>query len=279
MRLQIDHTTRYTYSKPVFIEPTTIRLRPLNNVMQRIERFDMRIDPQPTGMNDCIGIEGNDAKHAWFDGLHSHLTIVTSCDVETLLSNPYNHVLAPEATSLPMTYPATTASLLRAHLEWNGDIAVQGFANEIMATSGGETMAFLTALVQRIHQTVKTEIRDEGHPLAAAETLSAGRGACRDSAVLFMDACRAVGLAARFVSGYKAYNLTHPVHDLHAWAEVYLPGAGWRGFDTTEGLTVADRHVGLAAAAVPEAAAPVSGTFRGTDATASIAFEIQFKML
>jgi transglutaminase-like putative cysteine protease len=101
-------------------------------------------------------------------------------------------------------------------------------------------------------------------------------GSCRDFAVLFMAACQAVGLAARFVSGYQEGDEAQEARELHAWPEVYIPGGGWRGFDPTHGLAVCDRHVPLAAAAHPANAAPVSGKLKpGCLATTQLNYQIQ----
>ncbi len=121
---------------------------------------------------------------------------------------------------------------------------------------------FLTRLTQLIPEKCVYQQRLEGMPYPAAVTLSKQTGTCRDFTVLFMAVCRAVGLAARFVSGYQEGDLENTSHDLHAWAEVYVPGGGWRGFDPTLGLAVSNRHVAIAAAANPKDAAPVSGTLQ-----------------
>jgi transglutaminase-like putative cysteine protease len=103
------------------------------------------------------------------------------------------------------------------------------------------------------------------------------QGACRDLAVLFIDACRCVGLAARFVSGYQDAYRSMGKRDLHAWAEVYLPGAGWRGYDPTRGLAVADHHVAIAAAADPQNTAPVTATYRGSNVEAELITEVSIE--
>jgi transglutaminase-like putative cysteine protease len=126
------------------------------------------------------------------------------------------------------------------------------------------------SLNQRIYDLVKVVIREDGEAYAPDETLRRREGACRDLAWLFVACCREAGLAARFVSGYQAGDPDTKDRYLHAWAEVYLPGGGWSGFDPTLGLAVADQHVVIAAAATPAGAAPVCGSFRGTGATAQM---------
>jgi transglutaminase-like putative cysteine protease len=130
-------------------------------------------------------------------------------------------------------------------------------------------------LADTIHQQFDHVGRLDGDPFEPAACLTAQRGACRDTAMLYVAACRSLGLAARFVSGYSMH---HPPevteHELHAWAEVYLPGAGWRGYDPSLGLAVADGHVVLAAAPDHRLAAAVSGRYRGTGVASQLAYRV-----
>jgi transglutaminase-like putative cysteine protease len=107
-------------------------------------------------------------------------------------------------------------------------------------------------------------VREEGEAKRADETFRSKEGSCRDLAVLFIDACRAQGIASRFVSGYHESTVHQQKLYMHAWGEVYLPGGGWRGFDPTLGMAVTEAHIPVAAAVDPRDAAPVAGTFRGT---------------
>ena len=120
--------------------------------------------------------------------------------------------------------------------------------------------------VDATHATFVT-VHPTGDPWPPEKTLADRTGSCRDIAVLFCEVCRAAGLPSRFVSGYAVDPDHSGCHHLHAWSEIYLPGAGWRGFDPTLGLAVADRHVSLAAARLPALAAPTSGVYRGTGVT------------
>ncbi len=156
---------------------------------------------------------------------------------------------------------------------------MEEFAQASAGEAGGETLAFLSNLTRHIHGEHETIIRLQGAPLAAAETLAAGAGACRDLTVLFIEAARALGLAARFVSGYLATQTEGSEHELHAWAEVYLPGAGWRGYDPTSGLAVAERHIRVAAAANSNGAAPTSGRFRSSTASSEMETDVKVRVL
>ena len=124
-------------------------------------------------------------------------------------------------------------------------------------------MPFLTTLTRRLHEEFAHTIREEGAAEPAESTLAARSGSCRDLSVLFCEACRSRGIPARFVSGYEREAAVQEPAHMHAWAEVYLPGGGWRGYDPSQGLAVSTAHVALAAAADPLLAAPVSGTYRG----------------
>ncbi len=121
-------------------------------------------------------------------------------------------------------------------------------------------------------------IREHGAPRPGEDTLARKEGSCRDLTLLFIEACRSLGIAARFVSGYHAGAPDQGPRYLHAWAEVYLPGAGWRGYDPSHGLAVAQQHVAIAAAATPQLAAPVSGKVRGDDFTSSLEAQIDIQV-
>jgi transglutaminase-like putative cysteine protease len=156
-------------------------------------------------------------------------------------------------------------------------IAVQ-LGQEISEATNGDVIAFLGELNQFIYSSCQYLIRETGNPLPPGRTWSEKKGSCRDLTVLFIEVCRAMGLAARFVSGYQEGDLDNSEYHLHAWAEVYLPGAGWRGYDPTHGLAVSDRHIALAASAISEYAAPISGAINrpgGVQSTMKYHLQIQ----
>ena len=119
-------------------------------------------------------------------------------------------------------------------------------------------------------------MRSDGPPRPAAETLAAGEGSCRDLAVVFSEACRAAGVPARFVSGYETAAASGEHAYMHAWAEAYVPGGGWRGYDPSRGLAVSTSHVAVAAAADPALASPVAGSYRGASESV-MDFQIQMQ--
>jgi transglutaminase-like putative cysteine protease len=269
MHYQIVHKTIYTYSQPITLEPHTIRLRPRSDGWQTLQDFALEVSPAPAGQSQIIDIDGNAAIKVWFGSQPTELlTIQTRSQVETHCTNPFNFLLEPWANKLPIDYPASMRSQLQPYLQgyWStagiDPVAIQ-LAQEIYHAQNGETVGFLTALNERIYQNCQQVIRETGAPLPPGVTWKEKSGSCRDSAILLMEVCRAVGLAARFVSGYQEGDPDASDRHLHAWAEVFLPGAGWRGYDPTHGLAVADGHIAVAASAVPQSVAPVKGGYKG----------------
>jgi transglutaminase-like putative cysteine protease len=199
--------------------------------------------------------------------------------VRTHRSDPFNFLITDAAvSSLPLTYDRRLQPALSPYLERPvADGTVDAFAQAIQAEAGNDTVRFLTLLAERVRASFQYSVREHGDPWTARETLEKKFGACRDFAVLYLDACRCLGLASRFVSGY-CYVDAASEHHLHAWVEVYLPGAGWRGFDPSEGLAVADRHVAVATGRNAEDASPLSGLYRG-NATPVLATSVSINRL
>jgi transglutaminase-like putative cysteine protease len=260
----------------VFLEPMTLRLRPRSDPRQVIDEFTASMKPEPDGMTEGIDVYGNDVVWAWFSGTHTSLEITTTFEVRTLRENPYDFIVPThEGAKLPPSYPDVDRAALAPYMVRDGEPPLE-LALQVMEAVDGEFVLFLRELAARIHATHETIVRPEGDPLPALVTLGSGRGSCRDLAVLFVEACRTVGIASRFVSGYVAPEPTGE-RDLHAWGAAYVPGAGWRGYDPTLGLAVTDQHVTLAAAATPAGAAPVDGRFRGSDVTSVLTSAIELE--
>ena len=279
MIFEIAHTTTYAFSRPVFLEPHTVRLRPRCDGSQRLIRFELQGEPKPAGLSECLDLEGNCVVHAWFDGSTESLQVRTRCEVETLRENPFDYIVHPSAARLPVEYADDLGLSLAPYcFRDSADDEVARFASSIADEVDRQTLPFLAALNRRIFQMCQVVIREEGEPQPPEATLAYRRGACRDLAVLFMDACRALGLGTRFVSGYQEGDPDQERRDLHAWAEVYVPGGGWRGYDPTHGLAVADRHVPVAAGMRPALAAPITGAFRGTGVSSHMQSDVRISV-
>jgi transglutaminase-like putative cysteine protease len=152
-------------------------------------------------------------------------------------------------------------------------------AQELRHDSQNWVVTFLSNLNERLYEECRYIIREEGAPMPASITWSRKEGSCRDLTVLFMEVCRAAGIGARFVSGYQEGDLDSTERHLHAWAEVYLPGAGWRGYDPTHGLAVSDRHIAIAASALPIYTAPITGKLKSGNVHASIEFTLSIQKI
>ncbi len=214
----------------------------------------------------------------WFSGETELLQIHTRCRVVTLADNPFNFILTG-AGGLPMIYSSPENDFLKPYLTRPTPSAqIDAFVREIAQRSAWQTLDFLSELNRAIARSLRQIERENGQPLAPEYTLQRGEGACRDLAVLFIDCCRSIGIAARFVSGYSLNDQDQSRRRLHAWAEVYLPGGGWRGYDPSEGLAVADRHVALAASGVTALAAPVTGSFSGGQVSSVLEVRIEINL-
>jgi transglutaminase-like putative cysteine protease len=278
MNFSVKHTSRYSYSKPVSLLPHVIRLRPRCDGTVRLERFETVIEPKPVTLSECLDVEGNSVLHAWFGESTTQLTIQTSFQVETLRSNPFDYLLATAADTLPIAYGDELSGSLAVYLRRvSDDSSVANFAHSIAEASGGRTIEFLNALNSEIYQTCPISIRETGAPYLPAYTLEHRSGSCRDVAMLFVDACRVMGIAARFVSGYRPVSTGRQRRYMHAWPEVYLPGGGWRGYDPTHDMAVNDDYVVVAACHEPHGATPIQGGFRATGATSTLEAHIEFR--
>jgi transglutaminase-like putative cysteine protease len=275
MLFEIHHRTCYHYSQPVFLEPFTVRLRPRSGADQTLRDYRIEITPVPSGISHCNELYGNNTQTIWFDGLHDNLQIVVNTRVETHRGNPFDFfVTDPSALILPVAYNQNISSALTHYRTRDADHPhVTAFAHEIMLAANKQTITFLTMLAEAIYHRFEYMLREHGDPWTPEETMKQEKGSCRDFAMLFIDMCRSVGIAARFVSGYCLGDDAANSSDMHAWAEVYLPGAGWRGFDPSRGLSVNDDYIAVAAGQHPLDAAPTFGSFRG-NADSSLTAEI-----
>ncbi|MCW8893579.1 MAG: transglutaminase family protein, partial [Deltaproteobacteria bacterium] len=255
-RYKILHRTYYNFSSPVLLEPHALRLRPREGHELRIESLALEISPSAT-LRWHRDVEDNSVAIATFTEPTSQLSIESNVIIQQYNQAPLDFLLADYATDFPFAYTPEDRILLSPFLkspvnnikspltEWVANLCPSG--EKI------QTYSILQRLCCQIQQELSYRIREEPGVQSAMETLSCKTGSCRDFANLFMEAARQLGLAARFVSGY----LHAPPSEIdlgatHAWAEVYLPGAGWKGFDPTIGEIVGTDHIAVAVAMLPE---------------------------
>ena len=266
-RLSISHLTEYRYSTPVSLLPHRLRLRPLESHSLRIESSTLEISPANTlrWYRDALG---NSVAIASFNEIADTLRVKSEVVIEVYDDSPLDFLMEDYAVSFPFAY-AVGEQIDLAPFEqsvYGDDVpAVHDWLAGIgLLNRPIETFALLSQLNCAIANTFSYRIREEEGVQSPATTLALTSGSCRDFAALFIESCRCMGLASRFVSGY----LHMPDNEAgnastHAWAEVYLPGPGWKGFDPTSGLITGNQHIPVAVARHPEAVPPVCGSFVG----------------
>jgi transglutaminase-like putative cysteine protease len=267
MRWKIEHTLTYHYSKPVALDVQTIRLKPRLDSRQQVLKFELNIRPTPSFLTHYSDIENNMLTTAWFQGAHPEMEIAARSEVELSDRDPYDFILTePAMTQLPLTYPEPLVSLLGVYTSLDKELSptLNDFLKPVLLEAKNETVLFLNGLAVSIFKRFKRRERKNDNPWAPEKTLEKGQGACRDLAWLYVVACRSLGLAARFVSGYHVPFNPRKNPELHAWAEVFLPGAGWVGFDPGFGAAVSERYIAIAASYDPALTLPTDGTFWGT---------------
>ena len=261
-RIALLHRTIYHYERPVLLGPQWIRLRPLPDPRWATPSSRLMIEPQPASLHWIADALGNPVARVMLAGPVGGLTIENRIELDLVPRNPFDFVLDAGCEQWPFTYASNEAAVLQPFTvpDATGPL-LDGLRKE---TAGVEdTVGLVLALGARVRQRVAYVVRPEAGVWAPERTLDEGRGSCRDSAWLLVQLLRLHGLAARFVSGYLVQLATAERPDnaeLHAWAEVFLPGAGWIGIDATSGLLTAEGHVALAAAPGPDGAAPLRGT-------------------
>lgn len=281
MHFSIRHETEYRFSAPVFLEPHRVRLYPRGDAANIPHSRLLNVDPEPTTRSCVFDAQGNLVEQLWFAGLHGHLRITSEVEVATARVNPFDYLPLERAGGVPIRYHSAEREALSACLSAPRQPTVREYADRFLAQVSPDAgvAQLLSQLNARLSDEHRTVVRPEGAPYEPEVSLATRDLSCRDLAVLFVALCRVLGIAARFVSGYQAGDPDQDRRDLHAWSEVYIPGGGWRGYDPTLGLAVADEHVAVAAAARPEDAAPVSGSFRGTGVLGEITSQIQLVAL
>jgi len=264
MILSVEHTLHYKYSQAVSLTPHYIYLSPKASPYQEVSNFELEINPVANLLYKNIDVEGNAQYVAYINSSCEELTFKATFEIDSAPTNPYHFIYFPFISEkLPFEYPEKEASLLQPYLNQLGvTTLIHQFARQIAAEANWKTTDFLVRISKYIKANFAYEKRIEGPANQPEKTLLNRIGTCRDYAVLMIASCKALGIAARFVSGY-CYGSLLQAHELHAWVEVYLPGAGWRGFDPTEGKIVDNHYITLASSAQPELINPITGGFRG----------------
>lgn len=266
-RYKILHRTYYNFSGEVTLGPHYLRLRPREDHALHIESSTLTITP-PAKLLWHRDVEGNSVAMATFDQPANQLAVESEVFVQQFNEVPLDFLVADYAVNYPFTYQPNDLMILAPYMALpepeTRNLLSEWMAKFWQTTEAIQTYTLLERIGTHIHQTLTYRIREEPGVQTAEETLGYGTGSCRDFAFLFMEAARCLGLAARFVSGYlHAPPSTMDYGATHAWAEVYLPGAGWKGFDPTVGVMAGTDHFPVAVARLPESVSPVEGSFVG----------------
>jgi len=267
----LNHVTHYSYDRLVALGPQVVRLRPAPHCRSKIISYSLKVEPEGHFINWQQDPFANYQARLVFPDKTKEFKVTVDVVLDMAVYNPFDFFLEPEAEEFPFTYKPDLKEELAPYLTPDPMTPlVQAYLDKIDRTKR-RSVLFLVDLNQSVQHAVNYTIRMEPGVQTPEETLTLGSGSCRDSAWLMVQLLRNCGLAARFVSGYliqlkpDVKSLDGPsgtevdFTDLHAWCEVYLPGAGWVGLDATSGLLAGEGHIPLACTPQPSGAAPIEG--------------------
>jgi transglutaminase-like putative cysteine protease len=278
-RLRIEHSTTYTYTETVRLQPHRLLLRPREGHDVRIQSSRLSIKPahKVSWQRD---VNGNSVAVVTFAESATLLGIESEVVIEHYEHTPLDFVVADHAVIFPFQYePEERVELMAYQIPvFSGDLAgLREWLKSYWRPGRSiETYVLLDTINKAIAEGIRYAMREEPGVQSPVQTLTRNSGSCRDFATLFIESCRCLGLAARFVSGYLSEAPPEGQEAAtHAWSEVYLPGAGWKGFDSTTGKVAGSEHITVAVSRHPESVPPVAGSFIGAKTTPTMKVRVQ----
>ena len=267
MKIKYIHNLEYSYEESVQLGEHRLCIKPRSHGFQRLINFDLNISPNPKILYPLLAASGEEINRITFEGYTNNLSIKAVSEVETLKHPDIFDGVKERDLTLPFCRSIINRDLQGALEGWmpNGqhDPSAVELAQESLAGSSNNALSFTFQLIEIIQDRVKYTKRHTGPAWPASRTLRERVGSCRDLAMLMVESCRSVGIPSRFVSGYHFEDPLPKEFELHAWAELYIPGAGWRGFDPSGKGLIDERYLTLVSSSKSNLTAVITGNFRG----------------
>lgn len=267
MKIKYIHNLEYSYEESVQLGEHRLCIKPRSHGFQRLINFNLNISPNPKILYPLLAASGEEINRITFEGYTDSLSIKAISEVETLKHPCILDGVKERDLTLPFCRSIINRDLQGALEGWmpNGqhDPSAVELAQESLAGSSNNALSFTFQLIEIIQDRVKYTKRHTGPAWPASRTLRERVGSCRDLAMLMVESCRSVGIPSRFVSGYHFEDPLPKEFELHAWAELYIPGAGWRGFDPSGKGLIDERYLTLVSSSKSNLTAVITGNFRG----------------